>query len=353
MAHNGTHKSDRRRFLKTGALAAAGSTLLGSPLAEATAPATKSIDVGPAGVPLRPFGKTGHKLPVLGMGGSAFVRIFNAAYGVPLLSFDERVAMVRKGYDGGIRYFDTARVYGESERIVGTALKDVRENCYIATKCHVADPKRTRETVEKSLDELGMDYVDCVQVHSPAIEAVGSDGAMKIHAELVKLRDEKLLRFIGLTTHVAFETVHKMIETDGFDQVLLAYGYMRRGMDTMLSNTNVEHRNLCMNAAHERGMAIVAMKIMGANMLSHNSKNMVADYDEARRKKLPGAAIRWVLQDPRVSMLNVGVSLPSDVEQNLATVRGDTTFTPADRELLADYATELYEAAPVKAMKIT
>jgi predicted aldo/keto reductase-like oxidoreductase len=192
-----------------------------------------------------------------------------------------------------------------------------------------------------------------VQVHSPCIEAVGFDGAMKVHAELVKLRDEKMLRFIGLTTHVAFETVHKMIQTDGFDQVLLAFGYARRGMDTMLSNGNVEFRNLCMNAAAERGMAIVAMKIMGANMFSHNAKKMVAGYDETRLAKLPGAAIRWVLQDPRVSMLNVGVSMPSDIDQNLAVVRGDTTFTPADRELLADFSTRLYESDAVKAMKVT
>ncbi|MEX0675881.1 MAG: aldo/keto reductase [Pirellulales bacterium] len=344
---------DRRDFLKSGVLAAAGTSFLGSGLAAAAAPAAKTIDAGPTGIPLRAFGKTGHKLPVLGMGGSAFVKLFNAAYGVPLLSMDERVAMVRRGYDGGIRYFDTARVYGESEKIVGRALADVRENCYVATKCHTSDPKRTRETVEKSLSELDMDYVDCVQIHSPCIEAVGFEGAMKVHAELVKLRDEKMLRFIGLTTHVAFETVHKMIRTDGFDQVLLAYGYVRRGMDTMLSNTNVEFRNLCMNAAAERGMAIVAMKVMGANMLSHNSKVMVQGYDEQRLAKLPAAAIRWVLQNPRVSMLNIGVSMPSDIDQNLAVVRGDTAFTAADRELLADFSTRLYEALAVKAMKVT
>jgi predicted aldo/keto reductase-like oxidoreductase len=352
MADRAQHP-DRRDFLKSGVLAAAGGSVLGAGTALAVAPADKTIDVGPSGIPLRAFGRTGHKLPVLGMGGSAFVQMFHAAYGVPLLSIDERVAMVRRGYDGGIRYFDTARVYGESEQIVGKALADVRENCYIATKCHISDPQRTRETVERSLKELDMDYVDCVQVHSPCIEAVGFEGAMKVHAELVKLRDEKLLRYIGLTTHVAFETVHKMIETGGFDQVLLAYGYVRRGMNTMLSNTNVEFRSLCISAAHQRGMAIVAMKIMGANMLNHNSKKMVDGYHAGRLAKLPGAAIRWVLQDPRVSMLNVGVSLPGDVDQNLATVRGDTTFTPADGELLADFSRRLYEAAAVKAMPVT
>ena len=346
-------KHGRRDFLKSGALAAAGTGLLGTGVSVAAAPDSKPIDVGPSGIPLRPFGKTGHKLPVLGMGGSAMVQVFIQGYGVALLPMDERVAMVRHAYDNGIRYFDTARVYGESERIMGRGLNDVRENCFIATKCHIADPEKVRPTLEKSLSELDTDYVDAVQIHSPCIEAVGFDGAMKIHAELVKLRDEKLLRYIGLTTHIAFETVLEMIKTDSFDQVLLAYGYMRRGMNTLLSNSKIEYREQCLAAAHERGMAIVAMKIMGANMLSHNSKAMVEQFDAQQRAKLPAAAIRWVLQDPRVSMLNIGVSMPSDIDQNLEVVRGDTTLTNADRQLLADFSARLYGSETVKAMPVS
>ena len=207
--------------------------------------------------------------------------------------------------------------------------------------------------MEISLKELDTDYVDAVQIHSPAIEAVGFEGAMKMHAELVKLRDEKLLRFIGLTTHVAFETVHEMIKTDGFDQVLLAYGYVRKGMDTMLSSRKVEYRDLCLAAAHERGMAIVAMKVLGANMLSHNAKALVPDYDGDRLAKIPPAAIRWVLQDDRVSMLNIGVSMPTDIDRNLDVLRGDTRFSNEDRALLADFSSRLYDAEMVKAMRVT
>jgi predicted aldo/keto reductase-like oxidoreductase len=350
-----SHDPRRRDFLKSGALAVAGSGLLG---AKALAEPAKTSDgatshLATGQVPVRPFGKTGHKLPILGMGGSAMVQIFQRAYGVPLLPLDERVAMVRHAYDSGIRYFDTARVYGESEKIMGRGLKGVRENCYVATKCHVPDPTKVRQTVETSLKELDMDHVDCVQIHSPAIEAIGIEGAMKMHAELVKLRDEKLLKFIGLTTHVAFEEVHQMIKTDGFDQVLLAYGYVKKGMDTMLSSRKVEYRDLCLAAAHERGMAIVAMKVLGANMLSHNAKTLVPDYDADRLAKLPPAAIRWVLQDERVSMLNIGVSMPSDVDRNLAVLRGDTQFTNEDRALLADFSSRLYDAEAVKAMRIS
>ena len=81
--------------------------------------------------------------------------------------------------------------------------------------------------------------------------------------------------------------------------------------------------------------------------------NIVPDYDADRLAKLPPAAIRWVLQDERVSMLNIGVSMPSDVDRNLAVLRGDTRFTNDDRALLADFSSRLYDAEAVKAMRVT
>ena len=301
---------------------------------------------------MRSFGKTGWKLPILAMGGSAMVKQWVQAYGVKLLSTEERVAMVRHAYDRGIRYFDTARVYGESESIIGKGLKDVRKDVFLATKIYVMRPSDTRKCLERSLKELGTDHVETAQIHSPVIEAMGFKGAMKVHAELLKLRDEKMLRYIGLTTHVAFETVHRMISTGGFDQCLLAYGYFRKGMDTLLSNHNIELRELCLAKAHELGMGILAMKVMGASVFGHNAQKIVADYDEQARRRLPAAAIRWVLQDPRVSLLNIGVSMPQDIDDNIATLAGDRRFTVADRKLLAEFSRRAYEAKEFKAMPI-
>lgn len=208
-----------------------------------------------------------------------------------------------------------------------------------------------RRSVETSLKQLDTDYVDLAQIHSPAIEAIGFKKAMAIHAELVKLRDEKLVRFIGLTTHVAFEDVYNMISTGGFEQVLLAYGYFRKGMATLLSNRNLEWRSLCLAKAHELGMAIVAMKVMGASILGHNAKNLVKDFDSGSRANLPGAAIRWVLQDSRICMLNISVSVPGDIDQNIAMLGGDLMFTNQDRKLLADFSGRAYESDAIKRMK--
>ena len=100
-------------------------------------------------------------------------------------------------------------------------------------------------------------------------------------------------------------------------------------------------------------MAIVAMKVMGANILSHNSKVLVPDFDEQRRAQIPAAAIRWVLADERVSLLNIGVSMPSDIDKNLAVIRGDTQLTNNDRELLADYAAKAYQSPTIQEMKVS
>lgn len=347
---------ERRTFLKSGLALGAGAVGFSSLALETKPSAAAALEDTPAKpgpLPTRPFGSTGHTLPILGFGGSAMIKLWHELYGVELLSTEDRVAMVRYAFDSGVRYFDTARVYGESESIIGAGLKGVRDQCYVATKCHMTDPAQVRKCVETSLEQLQMDHVDCVQVHSPAIERVGFETAMKLHAELVKLRDEKLTRFIGLTTHVAFETIHQMIAAGGFDQVLLAYGYFRKGMDTILSNRNLEFRELCLAAAHERKMAIVAMKVMGANILSHFAPQLVPEFAADARAKLPSAAIRWTLRDERVSMLNIGVSMKSDVDENLRTLQGDHRLTSEDQRLLAEFSVKAYEAPIVKAMALT
>jgi aryl-alcohol dehydrogenase-like predicted oxidoreductase len=338
----------RRTLIKTGLALAAGAGFA-KPAKGATG--TNAAPLSPAGIPVRQFGKTGLAFPVLGMGGSALVAQWAPSYGVKLGSVEERAAMVRHAFERGVRYFDTARVYQESEAIFGKGLKSVRADAFIASKVADPDPANTRRSVETSLEQLDMDRIDLMQIHSPAIEAAGFDGAMKIHRELVRLRDEGTIGYIGLSTHVAFDTVHRLIDTGGFDQVLLAYGYFNKGMDTLLSNRNMEHRQLCLSRAQELGMGIVAMKVMGAQIFSHNAKNLVPDFAETERRRLPGAAMRWTLGDERVSLMIVGVSKPSDIDDNVETLRGGLAFSDEDRHLLAAFSERAYKSEWISRMR--
>lgn len=340
----------RRAFLASSVLAG-GAMALAQPAGATPRPA-KTVTLSNAAIPTRVFGKTGHTLPIFGHGGSALIDRDAPIYGVSLPPQEDRVAMVRRAYDAGVRYFDTARIYEESEPIMGQALKDVRENIFLASKVMVASPTKVRESVEKSLEALGMDYVDSMQIHGPMIERLDFDVLMAEHAELVKLREEGLIRFIGMTGHSRFDKMHQLIATGQFDTLLIEFGYFKKGYNTRHSSSQAELRELCVAEAHKQGMGIVAMKVMSANVYSHNAKALVPDYDETKRAKLPAAAIRWVANDPRVHILNLGISLPDDLDKNLATFTGDLTLTEEDRFLLTEFAAKAYESEYVKGLEM-
>jgi predicted aldo/keto reductase-like oxidoreductase len=340
---------NRRKFVKTG-LQAAGAAALASGVSSGAEAGEKTISHdGP--IPVKPFGKTGHTLPIFGFGGCGVVKRWEMGYNAPVLPMEERIALVRYAYDQGIRYFDTAREYSESEEIYGHGLKGVHDDIFIATKIWAFKPEDVRKSVETSLENLQMDSVDLMQIHGPIIENLDVASCMKIHAEMVKLRDEGLFRFIGLTNHVAFEKTLEMIRTGGFDQVMLAWGYCN-GYHQMISNRNLEWREMCLAEAHERGMGTVLMKVFNGWVYNHSAPRMVPGYDEAELKKLPAAALRWVLQEDRFDIFNMGITYPKDVDANIAVLKGDHTVTPADRKLLAEFTGKVYENPWAKGLKV-
>jgi aryl-alcohol dehydrogenase-like predicted oxidoreductase len=340
----------RRQFL---------GSVLAATAAQAAAPPAKTIALRDT-IPTVPFGKTGHRLPILAFGGSAMVGRWSPGYGLPARTFEQRVSMVRHGYEQGIRYFDTSRNYSESESIYADALKDVRQNIYLSTKVGVqaedkglVEPSGVRRSIEDSLRNLKTDYVDCIQLHGPVFEYLGYDAAMRIYEELAKLRSEKLFRFIGVTGHTAFEPMYRLIDTKLFDQVLLAYGYFPKGMNTMLSQANLEWRELCMARARELGMGVLAMKVMGSFLMGHNAANIVPGFGDERYKELRRAALRWALRDRKPDLLVVGVSLPSDVDENIETLGHAPAFTRDDQKILADFSLKALRNEQVKSMKVT
>ncbi len=296
----------------------------------------------------RVLGKTGLKLPVLGYGGAALPKAW-----LNPLSTEERVALVRYAFDRGLRYFDTAPDYMESEAIIGEALQDRRREACLVTKVDAARPEGVRKMVESSLKALRTDHVDILLIHgTPGIEQMTVPEAMKIHAELVKLRDEKITRFLGLSAHGYFDKALSLISTGTFDQCMLSYGYIPRGYDQIWTARMTTLRDACLAKAHELGMGIVAMKVVGAGMLGAWSGYLVPGFDKERLKGLPGAAIRHVLQDKRVQVLNIGMRLRAEIDANIRLLCGDPTYTAEDRALLAEFSARLYETDAIKKLKV-
>ena len=287
-------------------------------------------------------------MPILGYGGAGLVKI----WGNPL-SLEDRVKLVRYAYDRGLRYFDTSGNYMESQTILGEALKDIRDNVYLATKVETTVAAEVRMAVEKSLKELQTDYLDAILIHgTPGIEQMTVEQAMKVHGELVKLRDERIVRFIGFSAHSYFDKALALISSGGFDQCMLSYGYIPRGHDQIFSARMVELRNACVAKAHELGMGIVAMKVVGGGVLGAWSGYVVPGFDKKRLEQLPAAAIRYVLQDKRIHLLTIGMRLKKEVDANIKTLSGDATYTLDDRALLAEFCAKALDSDIIKAMRI-
>ena len=126
-------------------------------------------------IPTRTLGKTGLKLPILGYGGAALPKVW-----LNPLSHEDRVALVRYAYDRGLRYFDTAGNYFESQTILGEALKDRRRQVCLVTKVETTKPEEVRKSVESSLKALQTDYLEILLIHgTPGLEQMSVEQAMK------------------------------------------------------------------------------------------------------------------------------------------------------------------------------
>ncbi|HOD80701.1 MAG: General stress protein 69 [Planctomycetes bacterium ADurb.Bin126] len=350
---------DRREFLKQSACAAVVASVAAT--TSAAAPIDKKIELAKT-IPARMFGKTGMMLPVLGYGGAALPK----KWANPL-SLEDRVKLVRHAYDGGIRYFDTSisYTYAESQAIIGQALKDVRDNVFFTTKVDFWDRSRpdgriakvdkeeVSRQIEKNLAELQTDYIDAVLIHgTPGVEQMTVEQCVEVHAELAKARDKGLVRFVGFSAHGYFDKALALIETGGFDLCMLACGYLPRGHNQRLSEKSIRLREKCLAKAHDLKMGIVAMKVVGAGLLGAWAGYAVPSFDKARLKDLPGSAIRYVLGDKRIHMLAIGMRLPGEIDANIKTLSGDTTYTAADRALLEQFGPRVLSSDAMKKMKL-
>jgi predicted aldo/keto reductase-like oxidoreductase len=116
------------------------------------------------------------------------------------ISLEEAGKLLRKAYENGINFFDTARGYTDSEEKIGYALSDVRKDIIIATKSHAKDKKSLFQDLETSLKKLRTDYIDIYQLHNPQ-SLPDPDDPDGLYRGLVEAREKGMIRFIGITNH--------------------------------------------------------------------------------------------------------------------------------------------------------
>ena len=137
---------------------------------------------------------------------------------------EDAVKILRKAYENGIDFYDTARAYSDSETKIGAALSDVRDNIIIATKTMAKTADEMREDLEKSLQELKTDHVDIYQFHNPDFCPVPGDES-GLYDEALKAKEEGKILHIGITNHrhaVAMEA----IESGLYETMQFPFSYL-------------------------------------------------------------------------------------------------------------------------------
>lgn len=140
------------------------------------------------------------------------------------VAMPEAVKILRRAYDAGIDYYDTARSYSDSEEKLGAALAGVRAHVYIATKTAALTPEGIRADLETSLRNLQTDYVDVLQLHTPPVCPLPNDGS-GVYEELVQLRREGKIRFIGFTNH-RLHVARQAVECGLYDTLQFPFNYL-------------------------------------------------------------------------------------------------------------------------------
>ncbi len=193
------------------------------------------------------LGRTGLMVSELGFGGIPIIR----------LDFDDAVAVVRHCYERGITFFDTANVYGNSEKKIGAALESVRDKVFLATKTLMRDAENAADHVGYSLENLKTDCIDLYQTHNIAnkemLDTILAPGGA--YETLAKAREAGKIRFIGFSSH-SIPTAIEACRTGKFDTVQFPFNFIERDPADEL-----------FKVAEQMDMGIIAMKPLGGGLL--------------------------------------------------------------------------------------
>ena len=243
-----------------------------------------------------PFGTTGH----------ASTRILFGAAALGEVTQDEADATLELVRRHGINHLDTAASYGESELRLAPFLADHRDEVFLATKTGERDAEAAWAEINRSLERLGTDHVDLVQLHNLVDEAEWQQAYAPggVLEAAVRARDEGLVRHIGVTGHgVTVARQHlRSLEQYPFDSVLLPYNFPMTRNEAYLDDFE-ELAAVCA----ERGVALQTIKSITKAPWSEGADQHAATwYEPLKDPAAIDTAVAWVLGRPEVFLNTVG-----------------------------------------------
>jgi aryl-alcohol dehydrogenase-like predicted oxidoreductase len=273
-------------------------------------------------LPTAPFGRTGHDS----------TRVIFGAAGLGGMNQDEADQALAQVEATEINHIDTAASYGAAEDRLKPWLAAHRSDVFLATKTGDRDGDAARASLERSLERMGVDQVDLIQLHNlvePHEWEVAHRPGGAVEA-LARARDEGLTRYLGVTGHgIRIARMHRLsLEQFPFDSVLLPVNFTLLGDPAYAADVE-ELLEICERAQ----VAVQTIKAIARRRWSDDASDpRYSWYEPLSDPAAIGRAVRYVLSDPRLFLITSSDyrHLPAIVEA------GSEIDRPSDEELAAD-----------------
>ena len=245
-------------------------------------------------MPERPLGRTGHNVRLFSLGGQATIEKEG--------THDTSLAIINRAIDLGVNYIDTAAGYGRgiSQMYIGEVMATRRKEVFLATKTRSRERDGALRDLEQSLKSLKTDHIDLWQNHNvmrdeEVEQILGKGGAIEA---MLQARDQKMIRFIGITGHFDPAVLAKALQRFEFDAVLMALNPADKHRLSFIQEL--------LPLANEKKMGVIGMKIPARDRLfKEGAVTTMKD------------AMHYVLTLP-VSTVIIGCKTVEQLEENVA-----------------------------------
>lgn len=194
------------------------------------------------------------------LGSTGIVTPQNAFGALPVQRDDMETAVkiLRRAYEGGMTFFDTARAYTDSEEKIGNALSDIREKIFIATKTAAKTPEDFWKDLETSLRLMKTDYVDIYQFHQASQCYKPGDGTGMYEA-MLEAKAQGKIRHIGITAH-KIKVAEEAVESGLYETLQFPLSYL----------SGEQELNL-VKRCKEQNMGFIAMKALAGGLINNSA----------------------------------------------------------------------------------
>ena len=284
----------------------------------------------------RKMGSLDWKVSALGFGTMRLPMIKNG--NTEKVDVPEAIRIIRYGIDNGINYVDTAWPYhgGESEKIVGQALKDgYREKVKLVSKLPMWEVKKTEDFdifLNKQLKKLQTDYLDFYLFHALNRKQFQKIQDLNLIKKMEEAREKGLIRHIGFSFHDSWEVFKEIIDFYNWDMAQIQHNYI--DIDYQASTKGLQY-------ATNKGIAVVIMEPIKGGKLANPTPEVKEILEKASIKRTP---VDWALQflwnKPEVTVVLSGMGSYQMVEENLnsANNSGIALLSPQELEIIEQIA---------------